>query len=232
MDDKAVRPKSGKLHNTMKDGTAAPQRKRSGGAPHYSTLHTPHCTVHSPHSPQSTVYTLHSTLFYSTPLRSTPLFLALPFTFYPLTFLSFAFCLLPFYPFTLFTLFTFLSFLPFLPFLPFSTFLPFYLFTLLPFYLLPFYRRKAQLAWKVVLYCSSRASICSHALILLFQTRWIVKTGWRTSISLQPVFKHVWIVVPCLCTSISFQPGFQTRFNYGSMSAYMHPSTAICFKHV
>ena len=58
-------------------------------------------------------------------------------------------------------------------------------------------RTKARVAWKVVLYFSNLASICSHALILLSPTRWIVMTGWRTSISLQPVFKHVWIMVPC-----------------------------------
>ena len=76
-----------------------------------------------------------------------------------------------------------------------------------------------------MLHCSNRASICSHALILLSQTRWFVTTGCRTSISLQPFdqtrskcgsllftsivstlcLKHVWNVYPCLRTRISFQ---------------------------
>ena len=56
---------------------------------------------------------------------------------------------------------------------------------------------------QVVLYCSNLASTCSHAL-LLSQTRWIVMTGWRTSISRQPVFKHIWIVVLyCIQASVS-----------------------------
>ena len=87
------------------------------------------------------------------------------------------------------------------------------------------------MAWKVVLYCSDRASICSHALILLSQTRWIVMTGWRTRISIQPVFKHVWIVVPCLGTSICLLLLGQTRLDFGSLlctSISLHP----CLKHV
>ena len=84
-----------------------------------------------------------------------------------------------------------------------------------------------------VLYCSNRASIRSHALIFLSQTRWIIMIGWCTSLSLQPFvqtrfwlwflvvykhqspalcFKHVWIVVPCLRTSISLQPFSQRSF--------------------
>ena len=47
-------------------------------------------------------------------------------------------------------------------------------------------RTKARVAWKVVLYFENRASICSHALILLSPTRGIVTTARRTSISLQP----------------------------------------------
>ena len=61
-----------------------------------------------------------------------------------------------------------------------------------------------------MLYCSNRASICSHALILLSPSRWLVMTGWLTSISLQPFTKHVWIVV---------------------LDVYKIVST-LCFKHV
>ena len=104
-----------------------------------------------------------------------------------------------------------------------------------------------------MLYCSNRASICSHALIFLSQTRWIGVTGWRTSISLQPcvsntfglwflvVYKHqsppcvsnmsrLWILVahthkyPALC--------FKTRLDYGSVSVCKHQSTALLIKHV
>ena len=73
-------------------------------------------------------------------------------------------------------------------------------------------RTKARVAWNVVLCCSNRASICSLALILLSQTRWIV--------------------MPCLCTSISLKPFVQTRLICGSWSAYMHQSPAFSFKHV
>ena len=98
-------------------------------------------------------------------------------------------------------------------------------------------RTKARVTWKVVLYFSNRASICSHALILLSPSRWFVMTGWRTSsclcsiISLQPFdqntfglwsllitsivstlcFKHVWNVDPCLRTRIVSSTVFQTR---------------------
>ena len=74
------------------------------------------------------------------------------------------------------------------------------------------------MAWKVVLYCSNRASICSHALILLSPTRWFVMTGWRTSISLQPF--------------VQLQPFDQTRLDCGSFFVYKHRSPALCFKHV
>ena len=88
----------------------------------------------------------------------------------------------------------------------------------------------ARVAWKVVLYFSNRASICSHALILLSPTRWFVKTGgvqasvsstvfspasltkheglWSllfASIVSTLCFKHVWNVDPCLRTRIRFQ---------------------------
>ena len=89
-------------------------------------------------------------------------------------------------------------------------------------------RTKARVAWKVVFYCSNRASTCSHALIFLSQTRWIVMTGWRTSISRQPVFKHIWIVGSLLYTSISFRPVFQTHQNGGSLSAHTHQYPALC----
>ena len=71
------------------------------------------------------------------------------------------------------------------------------------------HRTKARVAWNVVLYCSNLASICSHALIFLSPTCWIVMTGWRTSISQQP---------------------FQIRLNCGSWSAYTHQSPALVFQ--
>ena len=93
-------------------------------------------------------------------------------------------------------------------------------------------RTKARLAWKVVLYCSNRASICSHALILLSQTRWIVVTGWRTSISLQPCVQTRLDCGSLLKTSISRHPVCQTCLDCGSLFAYTHQSPALCFKHV
>ena len=74
------------------------------------------------------------------------------------------------------------------------------------------------MAWKVVLYISNLASICSLALILLSPTRWFVMTGWRTSLSLQP--------------SVQLLPFDQTRLECGSSSAYTHQFPALCFKHV
>ena len=68
------------------------------------------------------------------------------------------------------------------------------------------------MAWKVVLYCSTRASICSHALIPLSQTRLMV--------------------MPCSCTSISLQPFVRTRLDCGALFVYKHQSPALCFKHV
>ena len=106
--------------------------------------------------------------------------------------------------------------------------------------------------WKVVLYFSNLASICSPALILLSPSRWFVMSGWLTSISLQHVFKHVRILVPCLRTRISFQHCVsnpfglwfrvwvqalsswflgQTRLDFGSLfctSISLHP----CLKHI
>ena len=86
-------------------------------------------------------------------------------------------------------------------------------------------------AWhgKVVMYCSNRASICSHALVLLTPTRWIVMTGWRTSISLQP---FVQTRGSLLYTSIGLQPCVSKPFEFGSWSAYTHQSPAWSFKHV
>ena len=93
-------------------------------------------------------------------------------------------------------------------------------------------RTQARVAWKVVLCCSNRASICSLALILLSQTRWIVMPCLRTSISPQPfvqtrldggslfVYKH---------GSTAF---VQTRLDSGSLFVYKHQSPALCFKHV
>ena len=84
------------------------------------------------------------------------------------------------------------------------------------------------MAWKVVLYCSNHASICSHAVIILSQTRWIVMTGWRTSISRQPVFKHVLDCGSLLFTRISFHLVFQTCLDCGSLSAHTHQYPALC----
>ena len=78
------------------------------------------------------------------------------------------------------------------------------------------------MAWKVVLYFSNRASICSHALILLSPSRWFV---------LQPFTKHVWIVV-LVVYKRRVHPVFQTRLECGSLSAYTHKFPALCFKHV
>ena len=82
-----------------------------------------------------------------------------------------------------------------------------------------------------MLYCSNRASICSHALILLSQTRWFVTTGCRTSISLQRVQTRL-DCSSLLYTSVSFHPVFQTCLDYGSLSAHTHQYPALCFKHV
>ena len=88
-------------------------------------------------------------------------------------------------------------------------------------------RDRSRVAGKVVLYCSNRAFICSHALILLSQTRLdcgsLFVYKHRSTALVQTrlngdslfvykhqspalCFKHVWFVVPCLSTSISLQP--------------------------
>ena len=92
-------------------------------------------------------------------------------------------------------------------------------------------RTTARVAWKVVLYFANRASICSHALILLSPSRWFVMTGWRTSISLQPFGPcclqassppcvsntfGMWIFV-CVHAPVS-SILFQTRLDFGSVS--------------
>ena len=87
--------------------------------------------------------------------------------------------------------------------------------------------QQARVAWKVVLYCSNRASVCSHALILLSQTRWIVMTGWHKHQSTARVQTHL----DCgslLHTSISFRPVFQTYLYGGSLSAHTHQYPALC----
>ena len=64
-----------------------------------------------------------------------------------------------------------------------------------------------------MLYCSTRASIRSHALIPLSQTR--LDCGSLFVYKHQTpalCFKHVWIVVPCLCTCISRQPFVSNTF--------------------
>ena len=89
-------------------------------------------------------------------------------------------------------------------------------------------RTKARVAWKVVLYFSNRASICSHALILLSPTRWSVMTGWRTSISLQPFVQTRLDIGSLLYTSIGLHPVFQTCFFCGSLSAHVHQYPSLC----
>ena len=89
-----------------------------------------------------------------------------------------------------------------------------------------YHRTKARVAWKVVLYFSNRASICSHALILLSPPRWFVMTGgapasvysplpntfglwsWSAHAHQSPAwsFKHVWMGFPCSLASISLEP--------------------------
>ena len=78
-----------------------------------------------------------------------------------------------------------------------------------------------RVAWSVVLYCSNRASICSHALILLSPSRWIVMTGWRTSISLHP---FVQTRGSLLYTCISLHLVFQTRLDCNSLFGNKHQS--------
>ena len=78
-------------------------------------------------------------------------------------------------------------------------------------------RTNARVAWKVVLCCSNRASICSHAIILLSQTRWIIMTGWHTNISLQPFAQTRLECGSVLYTSISLHHVFQTCPDCGSL---------------
>ena len=82
-------------------------------------------------------------------------------------------------------------------------------------------RTEARVAWNVVLYCSNRASICSHALILLSPSRWIVMTGWRTSISLHPFVQTRGFL---LKTRISLHLVFQTRLDCDSLFVNKHQS--------
>ena len=73
-------------------------------------------------------------------------------------------------------------------------------------------RTKARVAWNVVSCCSNRASICSLALILLSQARWIVMIGWCTSICLQPFFSNTFGLWSLVCVHASVNsPLFQTR---------------------
>ena len=113
-------------------------------------------------------------------------------------------------------------------------------------------RTKARVAWKVVLCCSNRTSICSHALILLSQTRLDCGSLLYASICLHPVFqtrldygsssahthqtpalcfKHVWFLVPCLCASTRLQPFDQTCLDCGSF-LYTSIVSTLCFKRV
>ena len=84
----------------------------------------------------------------------------------------------------------------------------------------------------LVLCCSNRASICSLALIFLSQTRWIVMTGWCTSISLQPFVQTRLDCGSLLYTSISLHPVFQLCLDCGSLSAHTHQFPVLRFKHV
>ena len=98
------------------------------------------------------------------------------------------------------------------------------------------------MAWKFVLCCSTRAFVCSHALIPLFQTRWdwnvlFVYKHQSTALCFKHVwivvpcfvykhqspalcFLHVWIVGPCLCTCISLQPFVSNTFDFGFLVVY------------
>ena len=76
-----------------------------------------------------------------------------------------------------------------------------------------FLRTKARVAWQVVLYFSNRASICSHALIILSPSRWFVMTC-RVQASVYSPFKHVSNVDPCLRTRISFQHCVSNTFGF------------------
>ena len=98
-------------------------------------------------------------------------------------------------------------------------------------------RTKARVARNVVLYCSNRASICSHALILLSPTRWIIITGWRTSISLQPFVQTRLDYGSLFYTSISFHPVFQKPCVLKTFELWIlvcvHASvSSLSFKHV
>ena len=94
------------------------------------------------------------------------------------------------------------------------------------------FRTKARVAWKVVLCCSNRASICSHALILLSQTRWIVMTGWCASISLQPFDQTrfgLWFLVvykhrlhPVFSNTFGLDPCLRTRIWKGHILVDRH----------
>ena len=113
------------------------------------------------------------------------------------------------------------------------------------------------MAWKVVLYFSNRASICSHAFIFLSPTRWFVMVGWRISISLQTFvqlqlfdqtrldcrlccctsivstlcFKHVWIMVLCLGTNICFLILWSNTFGLWFSVVYKHQSSPVFQSH-
>ena len=65
--------------------------------------------------------------------------------------------------------------------------------------------------------------------VVLSPTRWIVMTGWRKSISLQP---FVQTRGSLMYTSISLHPVFQTCLDCGYLFAYTHQSPALPFKHV
>ena len=92
----------------------------------------------------------------------------------------------------------------------------------------------ARVAWKVVLYCSTRAAICSLALILLSQTRLIAMLlCLSTSIGRQPCVQTRLDCGSLFCLQASVSsPVFQTRLDCGSLSVYTLQSPALCLKHV
>ena len=88
-----------------------------------------------------------------------------------------------------------------------------------------------------MLYFSNRASICSHALIILSPTRWIVMTGWRTSISLQPFvqlqpFDQTRLDCGLCCLQASYPPCVTNTFGMWIFVCVHVSVPALCFKHL
>ena len=82
-----------------------------------------------------------------------------------------------------------------------------------------------------------RIHLFSHALILLSPTRWIIMTGWRTSISPQPFVQTRLDYGSLFYTSISFHPVFQKPCGSNTFELWIlvcvHASvSSLSFKHV